>query len=400
MMQSKKNLFLTYLCLVGMLLAFVVGCNEDKNTSNSPPTTPGKIDGLPGDPGPGNLAGKVVGTINKQPLEGITILVNSRTTTTASDGTFLLEGVGEGNLGVVASDDSVYTRTQAVNTSAGRSVLLDVLEKNSNFNLKFYREIARGYHPLERDIFPTHRWTNPTPPTFYINTNGQAANDGVIDQKDIDTVARVLREIVPAFTANFYSSIRIETAFFPSNATIGELPDHSFIISFDDSLIQLGAYGVTYTQPDFISPTTSAIRKVLIFLLDDDRYYEASTPGRISFEEIIAHESGHGLGFRHTSEASFGGLPSVMVKTGKYGGMYSEHDLLHMGIVYQRPAGNTDIDNDPLPGAGSKLANPKPFVFLDQRANFPITAEQHRTLNRLEGFHIVKELVAEHQIFY
>ena len=137
------------------------------NGGISGPTAPDKVEGLPADPGEGNLAGKVVGTIYGQPLSGVTVSVNSRATITGDDGSFLLLGVGGGDLSLILSGDNVYTRTKALNTGQdGRSVSVDAIETISSFNLTFYREIARGNHPLERDMFPTHRWTNPNPPHF------------------------------------------------------------------------------------------------------------------------------------------------------------------------------------------------------------------------------------------
>ena len=379
---------------------FLNGCDDGGSKSSGGISgPPDKIEGLPADPGEGNLAGKVFGTIYGQALSGVTVSVNSRSAVTEADGSFLLLGVGGGDLAAILSGEGVYSRTKALNTeSDGRSVSIDVIEQVSSFNLTFYREIARGNHPLERDIFPTHRWTNPTPPTFYINTNAEATEDGVISQQTIDTTARVLREIVPIFTGNFYTSIQIETRSFPRDISVPQIPDNSFVISFDDSLQLSGAYGLTYTIPDFISPTTSTINKALVFVLDSERYYKAGDASRIAFEEIIAHEAGHGFGFRHTAEPHWGGLPSVMVKTGEYGGTYSLNDQLHMAIVYRRPAGNNDIDNDPLSGRNARSISPGPQVFIDRRAERPLSARETRSLNRLQGFDIVRELLEQERV--
>lgn len=394
-MSPKKYSFFLYLLSIMLILFIAIGCSEDSSQTTSP-TNPDKVTGLPSDPGPGNLAGKVIGTIQGQPLAGVTVSANSRSTTTASDGTFLLSGVGEGIFAVIISGNALYVRTVVVNTANGRSVSIDAIETNSNFNLKFYREIARGNHPLERDLFPTHRWVNPTPPTFYINTNAQAALDGVIDGKTIDTVGRVLKEVIPVFTGNVYSSIQVETAFFPATLDFSQLPENSFIIAFDDSLKNIGAYGMTYTEPDFISPTTRTINKTVIYLLDNELFYKSGNPANISFEEIIAHEAGHGMGFRHTSESSFAGTPSVMVKTGEFGGIYSYADALHMPIVYRRPAGNTDVDNDPVPRAKLRGLVSKPQVFVDERAGSAVSPEIQSQLEALEGFAMVRGYIAEY----
>jgi hypothetical protein len=345
------------------------------------------------------LAGKIVGTINGQPIAGATVSVGTTSKVTAatlsavtgSDGTFRLDGVGEGILAVLVSGDSIFTRTAAINTANGRSVGIDVIEVNSNFNLGFYREIARGNHPEEGDLFLTHRWINQTPPTFFINTNPSGALDGVIDQSTIDTTRRVLNEVVPIFTGNFYTSIRIETRNFDSLDSFDNVADNSFIISFDDSLVGIGAFGITFTDPDFVSPNTSTINKTVLFLLDNEQFYKSATnPTSISFEEIIAHESGHGFGFRHTSL-----LPSVMVKVGEFGGTFSSFDQLHMAIVYRRPAGNTDIDNDPIPAAKMIGRFPGRQVFVDYRANVPKTPELTRQLQSLRSFGMVRRYIAE-----
>jgi hypothetical protein len=111
----------------------------------------------------------------------------------------------------------------------------------------------------------------------------------------------------------------------------------------------------------------------VILLVDKNSFYRG-----ITFEEVIAHETGHGFGFRHTSL-----LPSVMLPVGAYGGLYSEFDRLHMRIVYSRPAGNTDIDNDPVPGAKMVGQAPGRQVHIDRRADFPKSPELLEQLQAL-----------------
>ncbi len=376
-----------------IMMIALFGCDDgssDGGDDSGNPTDPGTVNGLPADPGAGNLAGKVVGSIYGKALVGVTVSVGSHSAVTKTDGTFRLDGVGEGNLSVIISGDKVYRRTKAVNTAQGRSVGIDAIENGSNFNLRFYRELARGNHPQEGDLFQTHRWTSATPPTFYINTNAVSTLDGKIDQKTIDTVARVLKEIVPVYTGGVYSKVNVQTANFPNKMSFSDIPANGFVISFDDTLREEGAYGLTFTDPDFTSPFTNSISKTALFILDSEKFYKYGNPANISFEEIIAHESGHGFGFRHTSEPNAGGLPSVMVKTGEYGGTFSIYDELHMAIMYSRPAGNTDIDNDP-DSAGAKQIPATREVFVDDRATGSVDAETQRQLAELEGFALARE---------
>ena len=360
-MKSQKGSLWEVGMVLVLLLFVVMGCS-DTGGGDSNPTGTGN---LPADPGSGNLAGIVVGTIGGQPLVGVTVSAKGQTTTTDSEGTFKLDGVGEGSFGVTISGNAVYLRTAAVNTANGRSVRLDAIEVNSAFNLGFYREIARGHHPNEGDLFQTHRWTNSTRPTFIIDTDASATLDGVISQDQINTVSEVLSKIVPVFTGGFYASPTVKLQPF-RQISLDLIPDNSFVITFDDSLISIDAYGLTNTTPDFTASTTSTINKTLIYLIDFSQMYQG-----ITFREVIAHESGHGFGFRHTSDI----LPSVMVAIGAFGGLYGDADKLHMSIMYHRPAGNTDIDNDLVPGA-KMMGQPLGVqVFIDRRANFPKSPE-------------------------
>ena len=219
-----------------MLLLVIIGCGDDGGGPSGPK--------LPADPGPGNLAGLILGTINGRALAGVTVSVGSISTSTDSDGIFRLDGVGEGVLAVMIEGGDIYTRRAAVDTAAGRSVLLDAIEVNSSFNLGFYRELARiddsGY------MHPIWRWTNPTPPTFFIDTNANWTLDGEIDQSTIDAVRNVISKMVPIWSGNFYSSVPIQIQAF-SDAI--DPPDHSVVIAFDDTLFFFeGALGQTVTE--------------------------------------------------------------------------------------------------------------------------------------------------------
>ena len=361
--------------LLVLLLFFAMGCHDGLDEEK--PTQPGKTEFLE-DPGPGNLAGKIIGTIHQQPLVGVHVEVNGKTTKTDSNGTFLLNGVGNGSFRVEISGSQVYTRLVAINTNNGRSMLFDAIEINSSFHLGFYREIARGNHPNEKDIYPTHRWINPMPPTFYIDTDASATLDGVIDNDQIDAVKDVIEKVVPVFSGNTYMSVSIVLKPFSSLNFGRDIPDNSYVISFDDRLIwQLNLYGVAMTDPTFTSGHTNSINKTVIRVLDKMSYYDGNG---LTFKEVVAHEMGHGFGFRHTSDSTL--LPSVMHKFGEFRGLYSELDRIHMNIVYSRPAGNMDIDTDPIPGDKSAGPIPGKQVFVD-RLEITLAADEIARLQAL-----------------
>lgn len=373
-MKYPKNAVKLFAVILSLLVLLVVtGCGDDGGGTSGPK--------LPADPGSGNLAGMIVGTINERALAGVTVSVGPVTTTTDSDGIFRLDGVGEGILSVIIEGGSIYTRRAAVDTANGRSVLLDAIEINSGFNLDFYREIARKNHPAERasGIFVTFRWVNPTPPTFYIDTDASMTLDGTIDQDTINAVRSAIKSVVAPFTGNFYSSVTIKTQPFSRLDFNSTIPDNSFVITFDDTLINDELLGVTYSRPvDYPTSTVNTINQTLIFLVDFSLMYSLNgTP----LDMVTAHEIGHGFGFWHTSL-----FPSIMNKFLELtpsGGFYSDTDRLHMGVVYKRPSGNTDIDNDPVPGAKMVGRSPEILVHIDKMPKVPELSPE--LIERLES---------------
>lgn len=372
-MMNIRHAFWWKLSLLILLnISLIIGCgddNKENNTSTGPgPTTSNSI------------SGQVTGSINHQPLSGVKVSAQGKSATTNSNGNFTLPSISDGTFGITLEGNDIYTRRQAVTvTASNRSALaLNAIEKNSAFNLAFYRELARGNHPNERDLYQTHRWTNTTAPTFYIDTDASVTLDGMIDQNQINRVTDVIRQIVPVFTGNFYSSsVTISTKPFTTLDFRVDVPTNTYVISFDDTLMSAQAFGITETDPDFVSPVTTAINRTIVRVVDDMSFY---TRGGITFEEVVAHEMGHGFGFRHTSELY---LRSVMVAIGEFGGLFSDADRIHMALMYSRPAGNTDIDNDPITGA--KMAG-HPIgkqVFVDRLAQ-PITLTQDE-MARLEA---------------
>ena len=354
----------------------MAGCNE-RNSLTNPDTDKSINDsGLPDDPGRGNLAGNVIGTILKQAIPGVIVSVRTRSTTTDSKGFFRLNDVGEGILVVSISGESIYPRTTIVHTTNPRYVQLDAIEKESDFHLEFYRELVRGNHPLEGNIFPIHRWSNPDAPTFYIDTNASATYDGVITQRTIDTTRYVITQILPVFSGNMYSTAVIHVQEF-SRYSFDAIPDNSIVISYDDTLYLRGGVGLTVTEPNFASMTASSMNKVWIFVLNQEALYRASGSPQ---EGIIAHELGHGFGYRHTSL-----LPSVMKKFGPYSKSFTEYDTLHMAVMYSRPVGNTDIDNDPTPAAKKVGHFPERQIFLDKRGELPQPVEVIQRLRSLQS---------------
>jgi hypothetical protein len=106
---------------------------------------------------------------------------------------------------------------------------------------------------------------------------------------------------------------------------------------------------------------------------------------------VAAHEMGHGFGFWHTSL-----LPSIMDKFLELpppDGLISDADRLHMAVAYKRPSGNTDIDNDPVPGAKMLGRVPEILVHIDKMPKVPKLSPE--LLERLESLQSQSKLSDE-----
>lgn len=370
-MKCPKDVVRLVSVIVSFMILFVIiGCGDDGGPSGPK---------LPADPGPGNLAGVIVGTINGRALAGVTVSVGSISTSTDSDGIFRLDGVGDGVLAVMIEGADIYTRRAAVDTAAGRSVLLDAIEVNSGFNLGFYRELARGNHPDEGEMHPTRRWINPTPPTVVIVTDSSATLSGVVEESTINAVRSVFSKMVPIWSGNFYSSVPIQVQ---ETFDFSNIPANTIVVAFDDTLyLYEGALGLTISE---LLPTYT-IDRVAIFLLNTSTFYALSN---VTLEQVTSHELGHGFGFEHTSI-----LSSIMpVSPPLPSGLYTDADKLHAAVMYRRPAANTDIDNDPVPGAKIIGEAPGIKIHVDKAPNPPeLSTELREQLQSLRSHDMVKK---------
>ncbi len=351
-----KNSFRAHLVFLGVIVALwgAQSCQHDSSPTSSA-TSPASDTKPALTPTTGALSieGTLVGAVSRRALPNVQVKLGAHTAITDAQGKFTFANAKDTPLSFQVSGETVYTRVAAIENNA--SIELDAIEKDSGFHLGFYRELARGNHPTEQHLYPLQRWTSP--PTFYIDTNPAATNDPEISRETIESVRQLITKMTPIFTGEVFEAADIQLHYF-GGYDFSLIPDNTIVISFDDSLMDRGAMGVTFTEPSFQAAPTGALSKAWIFVLNADAPYQNTGISKI---ELLAHEMGHAFGFRHTSL-----LPSVMMKIGVFGGTYSSHDRLHMSLVYHRPFGNTDIDADPLPNQKSFGELPGRQAFIDR----------------------------------
>jgi hypothetical protein len=311
------------------------------------------------------LGGKVVGSIHKEPLSGITILVGDRSVMSDKNGRFNLPKAGKGYLSVFVSSSNTWPRSVTVrNTFTTGSVKLDAIEKNGPFDLHFYRELVRGTHPDEcdydpPDMKPIHRWITVKPPTIYIDTNPNHIDSGRLTRNTQSYARKAIRDVVPILSGGMYKKVQIRKRRFPSQDNFlkpdfSRIPKNSIVITFHDSLLNNGdSYcGIARTLPEITFPTVTCLHKVWIFVNTQEKIIRDNAL-ELSLKHVLAHELGHGFGYRHTSkpdsimnrdlvsESTYLNLPKNQ--------LFCNDDAIHMRIMYSRPVGNFDIDNDPIP---------------------------------------------------
>ncbi len=140
------------------------------------------------------VSGKLKSTINGKPLSGISIRIGDQVTTTDYYGKFQLSGVPKGTVAIDIEGNNIYHRRTVIKTNWLRSIQIDAPEKDSQFNLGFYRELARGNHPEEKRMYSIRRWTHKEAPMFYIDLNTIATSGKKIPSKTIRTIRTVIKK--------------------------------------------------------------------------------------------------------------------------------------------------------------------------------------------------------------
>ncbi|PID55780.1 hypothetical protein CSB45_14300 [candidate division KSB3 bacterium] len=324
------------------------------------------------------LSGRVRGSLNGKFLSGVSVRVGESSAVTDDSGKFCLENVPRGRIALLLEGEDIYPRRAAVKTPKLGRITVDAIEKSANFNLHFYRELTRG----ERagTLEPLSRWNDKKAPIFYINTTARAVRAGKISTKIIRRVKTVIKTLLPVLSGQKYRKSDLWIKVTELASTEPEfLPEHSIVISFDDSLVRRGVLGVTQSFPCFASSEEPAsLHKARIYLAHEERYY---AQGGVSREQVLAHELGHSFGYRHTSV-----LPSIM-NTGKpCRTLFTEHDAVHMKLAYHRPTGNTDIDNDLPPGwQSSPDCAPQEKIFVDSWGTLAVPEKERKNLHGLSS---------------
>jgi hypothetical protein len=292
--------------ILASALAAFVGCD-----GSSPTSPPANVDGPA-------VVGRVVETVSRRPVEGALIESSAGSSRTDAAGTFQIPA-GAGVLAVTVGAPGHVTRRTFLGAGAS-SPTLDVIETNTLWNLDFYRELVRdgaGGGSLKA----LNPWT--VEPRFYIDRRPETGSGREIPEESVAMVQSAIAEVLPLLTNGRLLGNQVESG----GAPPPDLTPGTVVVRWD---------------PIEIARTAGAASGITHGVGGN-----ASVVVLRSIEEtgVIYHELGHVLGLYHPLG---GHRPSHMFGSGTPAPPYfTDWDVFHARVLYARPPGNTDVDNDP-----------------------------------------------------
>jgi hypothetical protein len=226
------------------------------------------------------------------------------------------------------------THKSSITMTASRAdVALDLIGTALPFSLDFYRQFARdGFDaPSAATVMPITRWT--TAPSFYVRTVTEDTGEPV-SSAVLEGVHRVLVNGVPELTGGQFSAAAYESGAAPrppAPGWIAVLFYHSFplfgvgeaVVGRNPGLISVSYDSSTDSLPGYKAPGSPDCGSAAV--------------------EIVEHELVHAMGFYHTDNTA----DDFHTGPGCPGSGRPARVVYHAAVMYTRPPGNTDPDNDP-----------------------------------------------------
>ncbi|MGH9389953.1 MAG: M12 family metallopeptidase, partial [Vicinamibacteria bacterium] len=264
------------------------------------------------------VSGRLLETLSRRPVSGASIESSVGSVRTDASGNFQIPASAAVIPVTVTASGHVIRRSFL--GSGSLAPTLDVIETDSLWNLDFYRELARdgagGGH-----LKPLNPWT--LEPRFYLDLRPETGSGREIPESSVSTVVSAIAEVLPLLTSDRLSGSEVESGTAPP----ADLTPETVVIRWD---------------PVEIARTAGAASGITRGVGGN-----ASVVVLRSIEEtgVIYHELGHVLGLYHPLG---GHRPSHMLGSGtSIPPFFTEWDVFHARVLYARPPGNTDVDNDP-----------------------------------------------------
>jgi hypothetical protein len=286
--------------------------------------TPGALDG------PLSLLGRVVVNQSQTPLAGATLEAaqgGSGKFTSDENGQFALTGLATGLLQLTLSAPGYVTHRTKVNLTSSRTgFVLDLIASAPPFDLQFYREFARG--TFDGPIQATRRWT--MNPSFYIHTT-TSDTGAQMSPSVLADIERVFVNAVPELSGGLYRVATVEKGAEP-RGTVSGWVEVLFYYGEIPGSVGLGGDSTIGGDSGRIRIRSNPELELL------PQRGCPSFPVRMADHEIV-----HAMGFWHSTDNynDFYSGPACS------GAGRPARVPFHAAVLYSRPRGNTDIDDDP-----------------------------------------------------
>jgi hypothetical protein len=277
-----------------------------------------------------SLAGRIVSSANGQPIVGARVAPEvGDAVMTGADGTFQFGSTTNPQFTpykVEVTADGYVTRNAYVRWERTRTgVDIDLFPAGPPFSIDFFRQLVRNTHDAPNELEILRRLS--TSPSLYIRTVDDAGR--TIDPQTLNLVESTVRRSVQAFSAGTLTVAGVEMGAAARERTAGWLT-----IQFVD-------------QPDanYCGTAIVGVSNGLMTL----NYNRCGCGGMRIAPSVIAHETGHALGFWHVRAPEH--LMSPVHNKPCADDQPSATELFHARMAYRRALGNRDPDADVQAGA-------------------------------------------------
>ena len=325
--------------------AIVVGlavCVTAASCGSSSPTAPGPT-------GTNVLAGQLVATVSGTAIAGATIAIRTgqlygasnfqAQQTTDASGRFSFAGVPADTLLLTVNGPGLIPRQTLLSvTGSTSSLVLDAIRDVPPFSLAFYRQFARnGYD--SQTLAATKPWT--VAPSFYVQTVMRDTGTP-IPEAVLAGIRRVAFNSVAELSASRFFISTYETGTNSRDQQLGWI-NIVFVQALPKIAERDSGDGPTLGE-SLVGGPIGMIQLVYDPAIDAANLYN---PERCESATVEAfdHEIVHAMGFWHTA-TTFDDFQSGI---GCPGTGRSGNTRFHAAVMYSRPFGNIDQDQDLSP---------------------------------------------------
>lgn len=312
---ARRRLALRLVAAVA-LVAGIAGCGGGGSSGPAAPASP-----TPTPPSASaSYRGVLTATVTGNAVAGATLTAGGVSARSGTGGSFGL-ALPDGDHRLTITAPGFVSRTTTIR-APDEAAELDVIPENDLWHLDFYREIARN-GAGDGELRPLRRWDEE--PEFYIDTRPEPASGRRVSETTVAFVTEAIGVTVKLLTGGQLTGERV-------TATDSPPPDDTpgtVILRWNTREVAERA-----DSAEAFAYRVGGPANVVVFRDPDEAY-------------AVHHEIGHVLGLYHPLS---GHRPSHMWYSGELEPPhFTKWDVFHARVLYSRPAGNTDVDVDPVP---------------------------------------------------